>query len=220
MKRSILCLLCVSAIASAEAVSYPRPSIYEKSANYTLKINGTYQYTTNYVGYDYVQISMSEGQPTGFRISAPTQSEITSHNISPSKLAIKATTSGNELIFSVTDAHYLIIKINTLEEFIICVDPPETNVPSSSGAGIYNVLQHGADNTGAAITAGIQKALNAAGASPGSTVFVPPGLYYIGNLVVPSKTSLYLAGGSVLRFTGNPKDYNNNFNKTGLLPGT
>jgi len=220
MKIWLFSLLCFSVSVLGDVVSYPRPSIYNKSGNYTLKVNGVYQNTTSYVGYDYVHISMSEGETTEFRISAPTESSITSHNISPEKVPIKATTSGNELIFSVTNAYYLIIKINNLKEFVVCVDPLETDVPPSSGAGIFNVLQYGADDTGAGITKGIQSALDAAGKIPGGTVYVPPGLYYVGNLKVPSQTSLYLAGGAVLRFTGNPSDYTTLYNKTGLLPGT
>jgi polygalacturonase len=220
MKNSLFGLLCLPAIVFGDVISYPRPSIYEKSGNYTLKVNGDYQNTTNYFGYDYVHISMSEGQDTEFRISAPTESSITSYNISPEKLTIKATTSGNELVFSVKTAYYLIIKINDLKEFVVYADPLETDIPPSSGTGIFNVLQYGADNTGAGITQGVQSALDAAGKSPGSTVYVPPGLYYVGNLKVPSQTSLYLAGGSVLRFTGKPSDYTELFNKTGLLPGT
>lgn len=213
-------VVALAAIVSGTVISYPRPTIYNKSAFYTLKVNGVYQYTVSYAGYDYVQISMSEGTATEFRISAPTVSSITSYNITPKKLPITATTSGNELVFSVKDAHYLIVKINDLKEFIICADPLETDVPAASGTGIFNVMNHGADNTGAGITKGIQNALDAAGKKPGSTVYVPPGLYIIGNLIIPSQTSLYLAGGSVLRNTGIGSDYTTLYTKSGLLPGT
>ena len=38
-------------------------------------------------------------------------------------------------------------------------------------------------------------------------VYVAAAVYFIGNLVLPSKTSLYLASGAVLCFTGGPQDY-------------
>ncbi|RDL42475.1 Glycoside hydrolase family 28 protein [Venustampulla echinocandica] len=215
-----LLLSCLSVLVSGAAVSYPRPSIYDKSAKYTLKVNGTYMYTVSYAGYDYVQLSMDQGHATEFRISAPTETSITSFNISPKQLPITATTSGNELVFSVSDAHYLIITINNLKEFVIMADPSETNVPPSSGNGIFNVLNYGADNTGSDITTGVQSAMDAAAKTPGSIVYVPPGLYYIGNLMLRSQTSLYLAGGSVLRFTGNKSDYTTLFTKSDVGPGT
>lgn len=177
-------------------------------------------YTVAYAGYDYVQLSMSEGYPTEFRITALNEEKIHNHSISPGKWLIKPIADGNDLVFTVKDAHYLIIKINGIKELVVCADPLEVNVPPSSGSGIYNVLDYGADNTGAGITRGIQSALDAAGKHPGSTVYVPPGVYIVGNLELRSQTSLYLAGSSVLRFSGKGADYINHFNKTGLLPGT
>lgn len=82
------------------------------------------------------------------------------------------------------------------------------------------MLEYGADNTGGAATKGIQNALHAAAKHPGSTIFVPPGLYAVGNLLISSNTSLYLAGGSVLRFTGNPSDYTTLYTKSDIGPGT
>lgn len=189
-------------LASSTIISYPRPSIYAKSNTYALRVNGVFQYTVNYAGYDYVQISMTEGEPVEFSVRANDATSITSYNISPNQLPINAVTSGNELNFTVVDAHYLIVKINDLKEFVIVADPLETDIPPSSGSGIFNVLDYGADDTGASITKGIQTAMDAAGTIPGSIVYVPPGLYSVGNLMLRSQTSLYLAGGSVLRFTG------------------
>lgn len=219
MNPFLFILLCLSAV-SATVVSYPRPSIYEPSDTYALRVNGVFQYTVSYSGYDYVQISMSEGEPTEFSVRANHETSISNYTISPENLQIKAVKSGNELNFTVTSANYLIVTINGLKEFVIVADPLETDVPPSSGSGIFNVLDYGADNTGAGITKGIQSALDAAGDKPGSIVYVPPGLYSVGNLMLRSQTSLYLAGGSVLHFTGNGSDYTTLFTPTGLLPGT
>jgi polygalacturonase len=120
----------------------------------------------------------------------------------------------------VKDAYYLIVKINDEKEFIIVADPTEDDVPSLSAHGVYNVVNYGADNTGGSLTKGIQAALDAAGKHPGSTVYVPPGLYIVGNIMIPSHTSLYLAGGSVLRFTGDSSDYTALYTKSDIGPGT
>ncbi|QKX62789.1 uncharacterized protein TRUGW13939_09954 [Talaromyces rugulosus] len=215
---AILALLISSIHASF--VSYPRPSIYDKSAHFSLKVNGTYAYTVSYAGYDYVQVSMDEGYDTEFRIALTAGDSITSYSISPAKLPISAKTEGNELVFSLTKAHYLIVKINDEKEFVVLLDPSEVDVPASSGSTIYNVLDYDADNTGKSLTKGIQAAMDAAAEKPGSTVYVPAGLYTIGNLMLRNHTSLYIAGGAVLRFSGNPSDYTTLYNKADLYDGT
>jgi len=214
---SILAYFAV--LASGSVVSYRAP-IYDKSTQFSLKVNDVDQKTINYAGYDYVQLDLDEGETYTYRITALTHSSITSYTISPKKIPIKATVTGNQLVFTASKAHYLIVKINNLKEIVIMADPTETDKPPSTGTGIFNVMNYGADNTGKSVTKGIQKAMDAASKSPGSIVYVPAGVYSIGNLVLRSDTSLYLAGGSVLRNTGNPSDYIKHYHKTGLLDGT
>ncbi|KAI1825052.1 pectin lyase-like protein [Xylaria intraflava] len=205
-----------------EVVRYPRPPIYQKSAYFGLKVDGTDMYTVSYADYDYVQLSMDEIQdaPKEFRIRLLDLKPMPSYSITPQKLPINATTDGNELVFSVKDAHYLIVKIDGYKEFVILADPLETDVPSPDGKDVYNVANYNTDNTGNSVTKGIQEAMDDAAKCPGSIVYVPPGLYSIGNLLLRNYTSLYLAGGSVLRFTGNSSDYKTLFTKSDLFPGT
>lgn len=219
--RLFLIALAAVGLVAAEWVDYERPSIYSKSSQYTVKVNGTQAKTVNYADYDYVHLSMTEGQKTEFRIALVSGSKInTPPIISPKQLPIESRVEGSELIFSVKKAHYLIIKLNNLKEIVIMCDRMEDDVPKSKGDGIFNVLDHGADNTGKGITTGIQKALDAAGKRPGSIVYVPAGLYLVGNLMIRDRTSLYLAGGSVLRFTGKKSDYKVLFTKSDLGDGT
>lgn len=177
-------------------------------------------YTVSYAGYDYVQLSMDEGHPTEFRIALTDEPSITSYNISPLRTPISAIVSGNELIFTVTKAHYLIVKINDEKEFIILADPSETDVPETTASDVYNVLSYKADNTGGTTTKGVQDALDAAAGHVGSIVYVPPGLYIVPNLHIHSQTSLYLAGGAVLRMSDNPDDYEHLFYKSDDGNGT
>jgi len=100
------------------------------------------------------------------------------------------------------------------------IDRMEEDAPAPRGTGIFNVLDHGADATGSGITAGVQNALDAAAKRPGSIVYVPAGLYLVGNLIIRDRTSLYLAGGSVLRFTGKKSDYKVLFTKSSRGDGT
>lgn len=208
-------------LVSAEWTGYTRPSIYEKSPQHTVKVNGTGVATVSYHNYDYVQLSMTEGHDTEFRIALVSGAKITGTPvISPAQVPLKYKIEGNELIFKLKKVHYLIFKIDKNRELVLLIDRMESDAPPSKGNGIMNVLNHGADNTGKAITDGIQKALDAAGKKPGTTVYVPAGVYLIGNLKIPSQTSLYLAGGSVLRMTGKKADYKVMYKKSDLGDGT
>ncbi|KAJ4297896.1 hypothetical protein N0V90_005795 [Kalmusia sp. IMI 367209] len=208
-------------LVSAEWVDYDLPSIYSKSTQYTIKVNGTFAKTVNYANYDYVHLSMTEGSSTEFRIATVSGAKITTPPvISPKQLPIKSKVEGNELIFTLKKVHYLIVKLNNLKELVIMIDRMENDAPPSKGTGIFNVLDYGADNTGKGVTVGVQKALDAAAKRPGSTVYVPKGLYLVGNLMIGDRTSLYLAGGSVLRMTGKKSDYKVLYKKSDLGDGT
>ncbi|TPX12707.1 uncharacterized protein E0L32_000884 [Thyridium curvatum] len=215
-----VCTLLTSVCASvcASVTTYPRPALYSASTDFSLTVGGTSVPTVKfYDGYDYAQLSMDEGKDTEYKITLSSGASISSYSISPKKLKIAATVSGSTLTFKVKKAYYLIVKINSLKEFVIVADPSETDKPASSGSGIFNVKDYNADNTGKTLNTGIQDALNA---GKGHIVYVPPGIYLTGNIVIPDGTSLYLAGGSVLRFTGNPADYKNMYYKPGLGYGT
>ena len=221
-KRLLFLALClvlgiVSAKSQAIIYTYPLPSIYTNSACYTLTVNGTTVPVVNYTPvYDYAEFSMSNGT-ANIQVTAPGQTGITSYNISPEKLGLTGAISGNTLSFTITNSQYLIVSVNGLKPFSLCADSIETNVPPSSGTGIFNVLAspYNADNTGSTLTStAIQSAINAAsayGSSHGQgIVYVPPGVYLCGNLQIKGNVGLYLQGGSVIRCTGNPANYASN----------
>ncbi|CAH0033298.1 unnamed protein product [Clonostachys rhizophaga] len=210
--------------AQAKIINYPRPSIYSESKVFSLLANGTEINTIDYAGYDYAHLAMDAGHATTFSLTATGEKEINDLIISPRALKVNAKTAGNKLKFSISKPQYLIIKVNKVKEMVILVDYIEKDPPKPKACGIFNVLNYKADNTGKTITEGIQTAMDAAAKRPGSTVYVPPGVYQIGNLVLRNHTSLYLAAGSVLRFTGNIADYDLIFSKpftgVGRVDGT
>jgi autotransporter-associated beta strand protein len=220
--------------ASATIYGYPLPSIYKPSSFYSLTINGISIPVVNYTAeYDYAEFSMSNGTAV-IQVTAPTQSTITSYGISPEKLGLTGTINSNILTFAITNSQYLIISINGMKPLALGADPAETNIPPSSGTGIFNVLSpaYDADNTGSTLTsAAIQSAISAASAYGGShgqqgIVYIPAGVYLCGNLQLQNNTALYLQGGSVIRCTGDPADYATNSPLLGALgnnigvPGT
>lgn len=232
MKRLQCLILVVAIIASsmffsttsvyaATVSSYSLPSIYSPSTAYSLKVGGVNIPVVNYVGeYDYAELSMSGGVAT-VEVTALGASSISSYSISPKKLGLTGTASGGKLTFTISKDEYLIVQINSLKKLIIAVDPEETDKPASSGAGIFNVkTDYSADSTGATKTSdAVQAAIDAASAygqanGTQGIVYVPAGVYRVGNLVLKSSVRLYLEGGAVLRATDNPDDYIDHWYKT------
>jgi polygalacturonase len=140
---------------------------------------------------------------------------ITSYSVHPESFGLSGVVSGSTLTLSVSDSSfapqptYLVVRINALEELALLVDPPEVNVPPSSGAGVFNVqTKYGADATGSALsTTAIQSAIDDASAAGMSVVYVPRGVYKIQALALKSNVTLYLEGGAVLLASPDLADY-------------
>jgi hypothetical protein len=194
----------------AKIFAYPMPSVYSASKEFTLQVSGTNIPVVDYnPKYDYVHFSMSKGKAE-LTITLLQNAEITEYNISPKKLAIPAKKEGNKLTFTLSKDEYLIIKINQVKELVIAADPEEKDKPAPSGKGIFNVSlpAYKADGTGTSLTTpAIQKAIDDASAYHNGIVYIPAGVYNIGNLNLKSNMSLYLEGGAILMFTGKREDY-------------
>lgn len=229
LKRKVLSLLLLLAMissiigfspqksyAAAMIQSYPMPSIYTASSVFTLKADSTSIPVIDYEPeYDYAHFSFS-GTVT---MEVTVNEAITSYSISPLAKNITGTVDGNKLTFTLSTSTYVIVEINKLKKLVIAADPLETDIPASSGDGIYNVTdpRYNADSTGTTMaTTAIQKAIDDANAAGGGIVYVPAGVYKCGNLVLKSDVTLYLAGGSVIVGTGNGADYTTHFHKSSI----
>lgn len=162
-------------------------------------------------GYAYAHFAFGDGA-ADLKVTSIQQSSISGFITSPQKYGYddSAVVFGNTISFTMASPRYIIVRIAGVNEVIIAADPLETDIPPSSGTGIFNVVtQYGADNSGSSVTTtAFTNAVNAAGSrGQGSIIYVPPGIYNVGNIVLPSRTSLYLSAGSSLRFTGNRGDY-------------
>lgn len=198
---------------------YAMPSVYTASTVYSLKLNNIQVPIANYNGdYDYANLSMSVGTTT-VEVTVTGASSITSYSISPKKLNLTGSTSGNKLTFTISKDEYLIVQINGLKRLVIAADPGEVGAPASSGAGIFNVTAapFNADKTGSTLTtAAIQSAIDAASAYNNGIVYVPAGVYTIGNLVLKSNMKLYLQSGAVLYASIVKTDYTMNWHKDSI----
>ena len=198
----------------AKVFIYPLPPIYAPSSVFVLEAGGENVPVVSYnPKYDYAHFSMSEGA-VQVSVTLLDGQEVASANISPQKLHINGAIKGRTLSFTLNRDEYLIVKINQLKELIIAADPEEKGKPASKGKNIFNITTYKADAAGRTLsTPAFQKAIDEASAAGKGIVYVPAGVYLLGNLQLKSNMSLYLEGGAVLRFTGNAKDYKVNARK-------
>lgn len=210
---------------AADPAIYDLPSIYSASDTYALKVNGKDVPVVGYNGdYDYAQFSMGD-EPVTIEVRALREQSITAHDISPWKLGIKGVVQGNRLRFRLEGDQYLIVRINQLKRLVIIADPAETDVPPRQGEGIFTIGTEGpfaADATGKELaTAAIQRAIDAAsefGRANGrqGIVYIPAGVYLIGNLTLRSDTAVYLEGGAVLRCTDDRSQLKGHWRKNSM----
>lgn len=197
----------------AQIVYYRKPSFWVYSPKYELKVNGhnvpVIYFPSGRWQYDWAQFTMSPGQAT-IELTALGDEPVTEWEISPRKLGIKGQTNGNRLIFTISEPKYLIVKINDGPEVVLLIDEPEYDLPNPKDKNVRDVTkqEYGADPHGKRYSHGsIQKAIDEASKAGGGTVYVPPGEYLCGNLILKSNVHFYLAGGAYLRYTGDPSIY-------------
>jgi hypothetical protein len=220
-----ICLIVNTAFSQedpkAKIYGYSIPSgVYALSEKFFLTANGVTIpiVKDNNFGYDYAHFSMSKGK---CELVVKYSEAINTFGISPQKLNIAANKDGNNLSFAIAKDEYLIVDING-KKLVIAVDPEETEVPKQKGKGVFNVSRHlktaATEDQVVSTTSTFQQAIEEASAfgtknKTQGIVYIPAGLYYIGNLVLKSNVALYLQGGSVLRSTANPSDYVVKFHK-------
>jgi hypothetical protein len=211
------CVLQASVGKIARVYTYELPSVYEASSTFSLTANGKTIPVVGYNKYDYAHFSMSAGKVV-LEITLSQEMQISTFHISPEKLSIPAVISGNRLKLTLNNDEYLIVKIGKLKELVIAADQEERDKPASSGKGIFNITRapyNAKPSTTVLSTAVLQKAINDASKFPGGKgiVYVPAGVFAIGNLELKSNVALYLEGGAVLRFTGKHDDFKVNARK-------
>jgi len=215
----------------SQVIDYHQHPGYPRSGNYKVTANGIPLDVISLMSYDYVHFMVPPGDSSGILVEvviiARDGNMVENYRLSPKNLGMKHQVEGNTLAFSMNSHAYVIAQLNNHREIVILCDPAETDVPPPSGMGVYNVLDptYGADNTGASYsTAAFQMALDSASASATlelgkmaqqkqAIVYVPVGLYKLGNIILPSNIALYLEPGSVLRFSGVAKDYYTHWHK-------
>lgn len=213
---------------SSSVSTYTVPNSYSLSSTFSLSVDSSSVPVLEFIDYDYAHYSLAAGGQST-TVAVTVTEPVLSWAISPSSLSIDATISTDRrtLVFPLTGSNYIIVKINGLRELVILADPADHYADSfGSAAVILDVTDspYSADSTGSALaTAALQSALDDAalaatsnGRSGNAVVVVPAGLYTIGAITLPHRTTLYVSGGAYLRASTDISDHRIAFYKEGI----
>jgi len=189
---------------------HPLADCYTRASEYTLTVDGVSVPITGVDGdYDYAAFDYDplKGE---IEVVIECKAEPKEVKLSPMHLAPEYKIDGKSIKFTISTNQYYAVKINS-KFLIIAADEMEYKRPAVSGEGIFNITDApysvSTDMTDKQRTDAIQKALDDASAYGGikgnknGVVYVPKGVYSIGNLRIGSNTYLYLEGGAALRIT-------------------
>ncbi|KAI5803034.1 pectin lyase fold/virulence factor [Geopyxis carbonaria] len=197
--------------------SFPSFTSNTPPSPFILTVNNVLVPTHSNHEYTFSTFSLTSPGAARLGITLTSHAPLTSIRISPLKLGIqgKINASGHTAWCTLPGAGYYIIKLSEAHELLVLIESPQIDVPVLSDPGVLNVLSYGALSNGTDLpttTAAFCAAL--AHVRGPTTIFVPAGRYLVGNLVLPSYTTLYLSAGAELIFSGERKDYTRHWWKT------
>ncbi len=189
---------------------YPLAECYKQSSLFTLKVDGVSVPVTS-VGGDYEYANFDYDPAKGEIVVEVTYQELIESCVaSPQHILQQCKLEKRTATTAVKENGIYNFCING-KNLVVGADPMQSNVPNDEGEGIFNVTKAPysvtKEMTDKERTAAFQKALDDASAygsikgNKNGVVYVPAGVYYIGNLRLGSNTYLYLAPSSVLRMT-------------------
>ncbi len=189
---------------------YPLADCYAPSPRYTLTADGVPVPVTSISDqYDYASFDYDPDKGS-IELQIDCQETVRSLTVSPQHKQTPHSKSGKCITLTVSEPMQYALLING-KYLIISVDPMQTDVPAESGEGIFNITHApysvNSQMSDRQMTEAIQKALDDASAygsvqgHSNGVVYVPAGIYTVGDLVISSNTYLYLAGGALLRIT-------------------
>jgi hypothetical protein len=194
----------------SKVISYPVPPGSAASKTYTLAVNDIPVHVESFADIHYAQFAfegeceVAVGIPPS--IGHRNLKYIHEYDIRPKRREPAAWADVNTLRFKLDKPTKLVITINEHQRLFLFANAVEANVPAPGQPGVVNLADFATDNTGAALQTGaIARAV--AAVAKGGTLYVPPGRYLTGTVVLKSDMTLYLAGGAVLQGSDDPADY-------------
>ncbi len=194
----------------SKVISYPVAPGAAVSQSYTVSVNGVPVHVESMADIHYARFEF-EGECEVVVSIPPSIGHrnlryIHEYDIRPKRREPVAWADVNTLHFKLQQPTKLVITINEFQRLFLFADGLEENAPAPGQPGVVNLGDFATDNTGSTLqTEALTRALAAVG--KGGTLYVPPGRYLTGSIILKSDMTLYLAGGSVMQSTANIADY-------------
>lgn len=153
----------------------------------------------------YTQLNYDGSAP--LKIEITVDSPIRVYSISPRRRRITGTIKTNTLSFTVNEPGYLVVRIDSMEDLFLLINPAIDYKKLLKGTPIIDVTKYGVDASGKELcTKQIQRGIDEA-AKQHAVLYFPKGIYRSGELDMKSALTVYLADGALLRGSVNPADY-------------
>ena len=203
------CLLCLSLIACTNSNIYKTnssvhltPALGDAplSNQFNVKVNGINAAVEKMSKIDipihYTQLAYDESAPMTVEITV--DNPIKFYSISPLRKGIQGEVKENTLSFTVTDAYYLIVKINNMEDLFLLINPLVDYEAMVKGKKVVSIMSYGVDSMGVTVeTVKIQRAIDEVSAQKG-VLYFPKGKYRTGELYMRSDMSVWLAEQAII----------------------
>ncbi|MBQ8382659.1 MAG: hypothetical protein IJX47_05575 [Clostridia bacterium] len=206
---------------------YPLADVYKQSEQYKLTVDGV-EVPIAVMANDQYEFASFDYDPEKGPLTVVVECDNSVRNltVSPQHMNVECSTNNKKITLTVTENYNYDLTING-KHLCISADPMQTDVPAASGEGIFNITAapYSVDPskmTDKQVTEAIQQALDDASAygsvkgHKNGVVYIPAGLYYVGNLVIASNTFLYLEGGATMRITSDTSLTKVHGNKTSM----
>ncbi|MGM9647795.1 MAG: hypothetical protein ACI3YH_06675 [Eubacteriales bacterium] len=206
---------------------YPLADCYNQSEQYKLTVDGV-EVPISVMANDQYEFASFDYDPEKGPVTVVVECNVSvrSLTVSPQHMNVECSKNNKKITLTITENYNYDLIING-KHLCVSADPMQTDVPARSGEGIFNITAapYSVDPTKMSdkqVTEAIQKALDDASAygsvkgHQNGVVYIPAGLYYVGNLVISSNTFLYLEGGATMRITSDTSLLKVHGNKTSM----
>lgn len=214
MNRRVLTIICgfaVSTAAYAGVTVFPVDASEGEGAPYSVTVDGT-AVPLERVG---------EREPVyyaRFEQGASAKAVVQVHGASKLEAEVKPARLVRDLDIGSSSVEFTVDSIGPRIVFLradgkmlpllFVIAEPAEKAPTVDDPKVLDVRRYGVEPGAEPQTGKLQQVLDdCAAKKDGGIVYVPPGTYRTGTLRVGSRTTIYLAGGAVLKATDNPDDF-------------
>ena len=188
---------------------YPQTPNAEQASDYTMTINGKEVFIEDFYKASQARVIHNGQGPLDVTVTVKNPGvKLTTCDVYPRRADVYPVVDkeAKTVNFTITpemleDNYQYIISIAGLENIILMVDAPETDVPDPDSQNVLNVMDvEGVKNDGTKCTEAIQKAIDQVGEDPELDIlYFPDGRYVTGRLEIRhDDVAIYLSSGTLI----------------------